>query len=151
MRNPYEPPLHQPASQTDNLKTPRVSKPIIPAVIGLFTWGSSSPYALVLCVEQYLKRETPSIHWSTHIATLLSLVGTVAWASINAFATPAILNLIAGNAGTLYTPLAILLWAATFVFFIWLAWRVIIFRGRMPEGDSQRQNIAITTKSPSSD
>jgi hypothetical protein len=51
----------------------------------------------------------------------------------------------------MYTQLAIMLWAATFVFFIWLAWRVIIFRGRMPEGDSKRQNNAINTKSPSSD
>ena len=149
MNNPYEPPSAEGASQSGVRNTQRVSKPIIPAVIGIFTWGASSPYALVLCVEQYLKRGISPIHWSTHVAALLSILGTVAWTAVNVFATPEILNLVAGNGRTMYSELAIMLWISTLVFFIWLGWRVTLFRTKEQAGNAQPQNNAMNTESPS--
>jgi len=120
--NPYAPPAISAPATKQILHEADRSRPIIPAVIGVFTYGSSSPYALVLCIEQYLREARSSIHWSTHVAMVLSIIGTMGWIGLNlvCFSEP----MFAG------------LWlyglSASVAFLIWLIWRIVLFRRKSP-------------------
>ncbi len=112
--NPYAPPGTSAPAATQIPHEEGRSRPIIPAVIGVFTYGSSSPYALVLCIEQYLGCARSSIPQSTHVAMGLSIYGTLCWI---------VLNLICYSEG-----LALYVWSASVAFLIWLIWRIVVFQ-----------------------
>ena len=129
MQNPYAPPeINLAVSKSLDKVDDKPSKPIIPAIIGLFTYGSASPYALVLCIEQYLQQGFRRLPFSIHIATLLATLGSVAWFSWNILIATDVLNWMVGNPASMYVQVGFMMWTATLVFFIWLAWRVIRFR-----------------------
>ncbi len=83
MENPYAPPETSTRALERVEEVQKVSKPIIPASIGIFTYGSSSPYALVLCIEHYLNPKLRPIPWTTHIAAVLSAIGSIIWFGFN--------------------------------------------------------------------
>ncbi|MDX1930932.1 MAG: hypothetical protein SFV81_30685 [Pirellulaceae bacterium] len=112
-------------SQNVRQDVPKPSKPIIPAIIGMFTYGSSSPYALVLCIEHYLRPVHP-IPWSTHIATVLAAIGTAGWFALNLVFCPQVFSWLAGNT-VAYAEIGLMMGCATIVFFIWSMWRVALF------------------------
>ena len=101
---------------------------MIPAIIGIFTYGSSSPYALVLCVEHYLRPNSRPIPWSIHVATVLAVFGTVAWFAFTLFCSAPLLDMLAGEPISIYTELSLMTWLATIAFFIWMTWRIVRFR-----------------------
>ena len=107
-----------------------ISKPIIPAVIGLFTYGSSSPYALVLCIEHYLNDGICPKPISTHVATLLSLVGSLVWFALNIAYAPQILGTFVGRPLGMYGEIGVKAWIATAVFLCWAFWRFALLLRR---------------------
>lgn len=116
--NPYAPPGTY-AAETKQLRHEADrSKPIIPAIIGVFTYGSSSPYALVLCIEQYLRWARYSIPWSTHVAMVLSIFGTIVWIGLN----------LVCSWESMYGGLGFYVWSASAAFLIWLIWRIVLFQ-----------------------
>lgn len=128
MLNPYTPPetassVRQPTQPVDP-----PSKPIIPAVIGLFTYGSSSPYALVLCVEQYLRPHTQPLPRSTHLAAVLSACGSLAWIALNLVCAPDAIDGLTGRQLSMYSQMGLMIWFASLAFLIWMTWRVIRFK-----------------------
>jgi hypothetical protein len=130
MENPYAPPaMTTPVSIASADATPP-SKPIIPAVIGMFTYGSTSPYSLVLCVEQYLEPCRRPIPWSTHIATVLAIFGSVGWLGMNLVYCSETFDLLLGKPTTMYAQIGLMVWLASCVFISWALWRVVRFAGR---------------------
>ncbi len=128
MHNPYAPPE---SAETVSRVSPHAknqSMPMIPALIGLFTYGSSSPYALVLCVEHYLRPNSRPIPWAIHIATVLAIFGTVAWFAFAIVCSSPVFDLFKGEPASIYTQLALMVWLATVVFFVWMFWRIARFR-----------------------
>jgi hypothetical protein len=120
--NPYAPPgISSPATKPIQHEADR-SRPIIPAVIGVFTYGSSSPYALVLCIEQYLRCERSSIPWSTHVAMVLSVLGTMGWIGLTLLCFSE--SMLAG--------LGLYMLIASVTFLIWLIWRIVLFQRKSP-------------------
>ena len=117
--NPYAPPETSAAAMEPIRQDADRSKPIIPAVIGVFTYGSSSPYALVLCIEHYLSYAWSAIPWSTHVAMVLSILGTIGWIG---------LNLIVSLNMWMYGGLAFYLWGASLAFVIWMICRIVLFQ-----------------------
>lgn len=125
LQNPYAPPEFKTnASIATEHAAEKPLKPIIPAVIGLFTYGSSSPYALVLCVEMYLRRKVHPVAISTHIAAFLSLLGTIVWSALNILMAPDAFNWMIGRPASMYAQIGFMMWTATLVFFLWLTWRI---------------------------
>jgi hypothetical protein len=127
-QNPYAPPetLHPVTKQIRNVANN--SRPIVPAVIGLFTYGSSSPYALVLYVEQYLRSDRSSIPLSTHVAAGLSILGTMVWISLNLVYSSGVVDLLTGRGTSMYAGLGLSVWSASVAFLIWLIWRIMLFQ-----------------------
>ena len=101
------------------------TKPIIPAVIGLFTYGSSSPYALVLCIEHYLDARIRPKPISTHIATGLALIGSLGWYALTFSYLPHMLGMFAGQPLEMYGEIGVMTWIATTVFLCWACWRFV--------------------------
>ncbi|MEM0925583.1 MAG: hypothetical protein AAGJ83_06065, partial [Planctomycetota bacterium] len=81
--NPYSPPASLGSIEANSTEESVISKPIIPAVIGCFTYGSCSPYALVLCWEHYRSQGVTRTSFPTHLALLLSFAGTIAWMALS--------------------------------------------------------------------
>jgi hypothetical protein len=131
MNNPYEPPESGSASSNATQVDQPPSKPIIPAVIGMFTYGSSSPYALVLCAEHYLGPNLRSTPWSTHLATLLATFGSFVWFTMGIRFLPLTLALITGNPTSTYASIGLTIWIATAVFFVWAIWRLVRLRRQL--------------------
>ena len=127
MQNPYAPPETAIPASTTKIDTRAPSKPIIPAVIGIFTYGSSSPYALVLCVEHYLNPNLRPTPWSTHIAAVLATIGSFGWFALNLLYSSQTIELFVGNPTSMYAQIGLMLWLATFVFFVWAIWRIVRF------------------------
>jgi hypothetical protein len=120
--NPYAPPgISSPATKQIQHEADR-SRPIIPAIIGVFTYGSSSPYALVLCIEQYLRSARSSIPWSTHVAMVLSIFGTMVWIGLTLLCFSE--SMLAG--------LGLYMLIASVTFLIWLIWRIVLFQRKSP-------------------
>lgn len=124
MKNPYSAPETTLPASTVSQDAPKPSKPLIPAVIGLFTYGSSSPYALVLCVEHYLRPHSRPIPWSTHVAAVLASIGTAGWFVLNLILSADVVTLFVGKPHSMYAVPGLILWCMTLVFFIWMAWRI---------------------------
>ena len=129
-QNAYAPPETCYLATTEIRNESNRSKPIIPAIIGFFTYGSSSPYALVLCVEQYLSLPRSSIPWSTHVATVLSLFGTMSWIFLNLVYAGAVINSLIGREKSTYASLGLTIWLASTIFLIWMIWRIVLFQRR---------------------
>jgi hypothetical protein len=106
-------------------KSKAPSKPIIPAVIGMFTYGSSSPYALVLCIEHYLDASIRPIPVSTHIAAVLAFLGSLGWFALNFVYLPQIFGMLAGQPIGMYGAIGVMAWIATLIFMSWACWRLI--------------------------
>ena len=104
------------------------SKPIIPAVIGMFTYGSSSPYALVLCIEHYFDASIRPKPISTHIAAVLALIGSFVWFAVTLAFLPQMLGMVAGEPLGMYGEIGVIAWIATAVFLCWACWRFVRFR-----------------------
>lgn len=136
--NPFAPPsIDHPATIQPNKESPR-AKPIIPALIGVFTYGSTSPYALVLCIEQYLRRSTTPPLLSTQIALPLAILGTIGWIGFNiVMAVETVDNLLGGKT-TSYGNLGLFLWIADAAFIVWALWRMQIFRREVAQ---QKESI----------
>lgn len=132
--NPYAPPgTSAPATKRVRHEADR-TRPIVPAVIGLFTYGSSSPYALVLCIEQYLLWARSSIPWSTHIAMVLSIFGTMGWIELNLLCF----------SESMFAGLGLYVWSASVAFLIWLIWRIVLFQRKSAENAMGIGSIALT-------
>lgn len=127
-QNPYAPPTIVQAASDKPQGERRPPIPIIPAVIGMFTYGSTSPYALVLCVEQYMQWPRSPVPWTTHVALLLSIIGTLGWIGLNIACFPAVTGLWVGNGSVTYASLGLAVWCASLAFLIWLVWRILLFR-----------------------
>jgi hypothetical protein len=127
MQNPYAPPETATSPSITKVDTSAPSKPIIPAVIGIFTYGSSSPYALVLCVEHYLNPNLRPTPWSTHIAAVLATIGSIAWFAMNIVYSWETIDLLVGRPTSMYAQIGLMMWLATFVFFGWSIWRFVRF------------------------
>jgi len=120
--NPYAPPgISSPATKQIQHEADR-SRPIIPAIIGVFTYGSSSPYALVLCIEQYLRCARSSIPWSTHVAMVLSIFGTMVWIGLTLLCF----------SDSMFAGLGLYLLIASVAFLIWMIWRIVLFQRKSP-------------------
>jgi hypothetical protein len=129
MQNPYAPPETN-VTQSDSAGAgdQKPAKPIIPAVIGMFTYGSSSPYALVLCLEQYARRNSRRVPWSTHIALVLSVIGTLGWFALSILYMIPLVSLIIGNASSPYASIGLLVLISNLIFIRWTIWRIRQFR-----------------------
>ena len=125
MLNPYSPPTTVSAPPMAVAESSPPTKPIIPAVIGLFTYGSSSPYALVLCIEHYLDARIRPKPISTHIATALSLIGSLVWFALIFACLPQVLGMFAGKPLGMYGEIGVMTWIATAVFLCWACWRFV--------------------------
>lgn len=122
--NPYTPPSTAHPSDNERASQQKQTKPIIPAVIGLFTYGSTSPFALVLCVEQYLRRATARPLVSTHFALPLSILGTMGWIAFKVLIAPDTLNFILGRNASSYGTVGLGLWIVNALFLVWAYWRL---------------------------
>lgn len=131
MQNPYAPPETN-VAQFDGADAgdKKTTKPIIPAVIGMFTYGSSSPYALVLCIEQYVHSGLRLAPISTHIALVLSTLGSFAWFVLSLLISMDVLNLIVGNSSSPYDQIGLMMWISNLVFVVWAFFRIRRFRFR---------------------
>lgn len=125
MQNPYSPPKTVSSPPSVEAKANTLTKPLIPALIGLFTYGSSSPYALVLCIEHYLDARIRPKPISTHIATLLSLIGSLIWFALAFAFLPQILRILAGQPFGMYDAMGVMTWIATAIFLCWASWRFV--------------------------
>jgi uncharacterized membrane protein YuzA (DUF378 family) len=131
MQNPYAPPETNVAqSDSAGAGDQKPAKPIIPAVIGMFTYGSSSPYALVLCLEQYLHGGLRLAPLSTHIALVLSTLGALAWFVLSLLMAMDVLSLIVGNSSSPYSQIGLMMWISNLVFVVWAFFRIRRFRLR---------------------
>lgn len=133
MQNPYAPPETSTRALDRGEEVQKVSKPIIPALIGIFTYGSSSPYALVLCIEHYLSPKLRPIPWTTHLAAVLATIGSIIWFWFNIVISGEVLSLFRSDQPSMYLSIGLSVWFATIVFFIWTVWRVVQFRRQIQE------------------
>lgn len=133
MENPYAPPETSTRALERVEEVHKISKPIIPASIGIFTYGSSSPYALVLCIEHYLNPKLRPIPWTTHIAAVLATIGSIIWFGFNFVISGEVLSTLLRGQPSMYLSIGLSVWFATIVFFIWTAWRVVQFRRQTKE------------------
>ena len=129
MQNPYAPPETN-VAQSDGADAggPKPAKPIIPAVIGMFTYGSSSLYALILCIEQYARRNSRRVPSSTHIALVLAVIGSLGWSAFSIVSAIPLVNLVTGNGSSQYMSLGFMVWISNLVFICWTIWRIRRFR-----------------------
>ena len=127
MHNPYAPPETVTRASIEHEHAGTPSKPIIPAVIGMFTYGSTSPYALVLCVEHYLNPNFRPVPWSTHIAAVLATIGSFGWFALNLLYAAHTIDVFLGNSTSMYSGLGLMMLVATLVFFGWATWRIVRF------------------------
>lgn len=129
MQNPYAPPETN-VAQFDGADAgdKKTTKPIIPAVIWMFTYGSSSPYALVLCIEQYARRNSRRVPSSTHIALVLAFIGSLSWFALSTLYILPLVGFIAGNNSLPYMSLGLMVGIANLVFIVWTIWRIRRFR-----------------------
>ena len=127
IQNPYAPPELATATSDAFDDDRSLSKPMIPAVIGILTYGSSSPYALVLCIEHYLSRRLRPVPRTTHAATALAALGTVGWFALNLACYSQTIDLLAGNPTSMYAQIGLMTWMATIIFFAWAIWRFVRF------------------------
>lgn len=118
-QNQYAPPDAVAPTSNDIEDAGSPSKPMIPAAIGLFAFGSSSPYALVLCIEHYLDPRLRPIPWSTHFATVLGAIGSIGWFGLNLVYASQAIDLLAGNPTSMSAQSGL----ATLVFCVWATWR----------------------------
>lgn len=124
MENPYAPTTvntHPAKAEVP----PKLPKPIVPAIIGLVTYGSCSPYALVLCIEQYLRPVSPRIPLMTHVAVVLSILGTSYWAVVS---FGGVLMLV--GASEMYQKVGLIICIANAIFLCWTYWRIRVFQKR---------------------
>lgn len=127
--NPYSSPAPIPESQyPPEGNQPQDANPFVPALIGLFTYGASSPYSLVLCIEIYLKRPRASISRWVHFATPLAVLGSIGWAALSLLVAEDTLRYLLGNAPSMNGSIGTSLWLANLIFGFWTIWRVIRFR-----------------------
>lgn len=126
-QNPYAPPATEHSIIKPQSGMPKPTRPIIPAIIGIFTYGSTSPYALVLCAEQYLRRSITRPLLSTHIALPLSILGTIGWIGMNVLISLDTIHLLTGNDSSSYGSLGLLFWIADGAFLLWAYWRFRLF------------------------
>jgi hypothetical protein len=101
------------------------TKPIIPAVAGLFTFCALSPYALVLCIEHYLDPRIRPKPISTHIATALALIGSLGWYALAFSHLPHMLGMFAGQPPGMHAGIGVMTWIATAIFLCWTCWRFV--------------------------
>ncbi|MFN7291924.1 MAG: hypothetical protein ACK5YR_14990 [Pirellula sp.] len=129
MRNPYAPPETN-VAQSDGAGEgeQKPAKAIIPAVIGMFTYGSSFPYALVLCVEQYARSNSRPVPSSTHIALVLAVIGSLGWGALSILYMMPLVSLIVGNASSPYASIGLMALFSNLVFVLWTIWRIHRFR-----------------------
>lgn len=127
-RNPYVPTGAGHFATQQGQPEPNRSKPIIPALIGLFTGGAASPYALVLCLEQYLRLGRSEIPWTTHVATVFAMFGTMGWILLTLLFSSQAIDWILGRGAPMYGVLGVCLWCANGVFLIWTLLRMASFQ-----------------------
>lgn len=96
----------------------------------MFTYGSCSPYALVLCIEQYLRPPQHGVHWRVHLALLLAAVGSLGWILFSAAAGWEVIQAYVYNQSSMYGYLGVWIWVANIAFFGWTWWRISLFQNR---------------------
>lgn len=126
--NPYLPPVPTSSDNHKSELTSNVPKPIIPALIGIVTYGSSSPYALVLCIEQYLRPAAARITLTTHISMVLSIAGTIGWGGLSYIMGAETIKFLADSGRSMYGPMGLFIWIANFILFFWIYWRIKLFQ-----------------------
>jgi|GEM_PF-2827365 hypothetical protein len=136
-QNPYAPPATEHLVIKPQSGMPKPTRPIIPAIIGMFTYGSTSPYALVLCAEQYLRWSTARPLLSTHIALPLSILGTLGWLSINIAIAPDAIRALMERDPSSYGSIGLLFWIADGAFLLWAYWRFRLFRKQEKQAPSE--------------
>lgn len=137
-QNPYAPPTADHLVEKPLAGVPKLTRPIIPAIIGIFTYGSTSPYALVLCAEQYLRRSKTRPLLSTHIALPLSILGTLGWLSMNVMLAPETIRSLMESGSSSYGSIGLLFWIADGAFLLWAYWRFRLFRKRHEQAPSEQ-------------